>query len=377
MFVLITSDHSHSKCLGSAIGDDGRGHSPIYGFSNDGYPIHGPYHSDGTFAASCWQKRDYRSSSPTGCANGGRSCVLIDPLDYKKGTKSCYSGPSFSTKLNTLSGNPITCSVGVYKQDYFYNSTCRNQGARYLDSHNGHSHDSYGYHYHLTTDKNNRPTFPYGPTLRFRGCGQCNSSRCGLPPPCTATCVRTPTSPPTFAPSFTKTRSPTRPTALPSLSVVPTLKPSGSGVDYSCLHNKSWLLNSDNNDDYNSHFRTKTEVLDSGLDSYHTWKIVSHQIPAYKISVTSSLVDKLNSRPLASDEFSKCSGRTIAKSGQEYKFGDSFGFGSSCGLGFWPPGTAVCPSATSAAVSFPLEPAPEVSRGRNDEDCCSINTYYA
>ena len=87
----------------------------------DGYPIYGPYQSAGKLALSCWQKRDYSRSSPVGCSSGARSCVLVDPLDYTKGSRWVYSGPSFTSTISTLSGNPITCSSGIYKQDYFFN----------------------------------------------------------------------------------------------------------------------------------------------------------------------------------------------------------------------------------------------------------------
>jgi hypothetical protein len=45
---------------------------------------------------------------------------------------------------------------------------------------------------------------------------------------------------------------------------------------------------------------------------------------------------------------------------------------SSCGLGFWPPGTAVCPYSRSQSVYFPLKPAPEVSSGLNEVNKISI-----
>lgn len=109
--------------MAQRVGDKGLGHSPVHGFSADGYPIYGPFHSNGVRSKSCWQKRDYNSQSPTGCPFGTRTCVLKNPLDYKEGKVDVYSGPSFTSTVNSLSGNPITCSTGVYKQDYFFNST--------------------------------------------------------------------------------------------------------------------------------------------------------------------------------------------------------------------------------------------------------------
>jgi len=120
---LNVADNCLSPCLAQRLGDDGSKHSQVHGFSIDGFPIYGSYQSSGTPAVSCWQKRDYRSNSPTGCPYGSRSCVLKDPLDYKKGTKWVYSGPSFTSTVNSLSGNPISSACGVYMQDYFYNAT--------------------------------------------------------------------------------------------------------------------------------------------------------------------------------------------------------------------------------------------------------------
>lgn len=116
------TDHSYSPCLAERLGDSGTGHSPIYGFSADGYPIYGPYHALGTLALSCWQKRDY-SSSVVGCAGGARTCTLIDPLDYTQGTQTVTSGPSLTSTVTTQSGNTISSVCGIYKQDFFYNAT--------------------------------------------------------------------------------------------------------------------------------------------------------------------------------------------------------------------------------------------------------------
>jgi len=105
------------------LGDKGQSHSPIYGFSTDGFPIYGPYQASGQVAVSCWQKRDYRSSSPTGCSTGTRSCVLTNPLNYSQGKQTVSNGPSLTSTLTSLSGNPISGASGIYKQDYFYNAS--------------------------------------------------------------------------------------------------------------------------------------------------------------------------------------------------------------------------------------------------------------
>ena len=70
--------------LRRVLNDTGSSHSPIYGFALDGYPVHGPYQSEGILAQSCWQFRNYDRASITGCVDSKRSCLLRDSLDYKK-----------------------------------------------------------------------------------------------------------------------------------------------------------------------------------------------------------------------------------------------------------------------------------------------------
>jgi len=115
-------DHSFSPCLADRLRDNGLKHSPLYGFSLDGFPIYGPYHSKNILTVSCWQKREY-SDPRVGCPNGKRSCVLVDPFDYSKGTTSVSAGPSLTGTVKTQSGNTISSHSGIYKQDYFFNST--------------------------------------------------------------------------------------------------------------------------------------------------------------------------------------------------------------------------------------------------------------
>jgi len=111
--ILPFLDYSHSPCLSQKLGDFGLSHSPIHGFSTDGYPIYGPYQAINTLASSCWSKRDY-SSSVLGCGTSGlRTCLLKNPLDYKQGTQfTFYWGPSATTSAS-----------GAYKQDYYYNAS--------------------------------------------------------------------------------------------------------------------------------------------------------------------------------------------------------------------------------------------------------------
>jgi hypothetical protein len=121
--------HSYSPCLAERLGDKGGAHSPVYGFSLDGYPIHGPYNAGaGTagLAVSCFSKRDYSSaSSATGCGSAAkRTCTLKSIYDISLGTNTAtYSGPDTTATLTTQSGNIISAASGVYYQDYYYNSS--------------------------------------------------------------------------------------------------------------------------------------------------------------------------------------------------------------------------------------------------------------
>jgi YHYH protein len=149
--------HSHPQCLAIALGDDGREHSPLYGYVADGYPIYGPWEADGVLAKSSWVERDYDDpSSPTGCgAAGGRTCLLADPYDVGRGTTAAPSnGPKTTDIVETLSRNEIVAASGVYFQDYYHDPALTVLGGEYLDEHNGHSDALRGYHYHVTAKRN-------------------------------------------------------------------------------------------------------------------------------------------------------------------------------------------------------------------------------
>ena len=145
--------HTYPKCLAEILGDQGTGHSPLYGFANDGYPIYGPWHSAGVLSTSCWKTRDYSApTTSTGCSGGQRTCRMVDPFNPSRGTTTTgvTTGPSFTAAVNSLSRNAITTVNGVFYEDYYYDSTCFAQGGQYLNQFNGHDHDSFGFHYHLT-----------------------------------------------------------------------------------------------------------------------------------------------------------------------------------------------------------------------------------
>lgn len=75
---------------------------------------------------------------------------------------------------------------------------------------------------------------------------------------------------------------------------------SSSLIDYSCLHQNSWLLNEDHT--YSSKFNAFTDVVVSG-NLGGRWKIKSYGIPNYNISFTTKMIQSLNSRPNAATDF--------------------------------------------------------------------------
>jgi hypothetical protein len=167
--------HMFSSCLMSLFNDDGSGHSPVYGYAADGYPIYGPYHAAEVLAKSAWVARDYDDiSSSSGCGTAGeRSCQLVDNYDLSKGTVSVASGPATDEIVSSNSSNEFTTTSGFYYEDFYYDSSLTDLGGEYLDDHNGHSHGDYGYHYHTTVTEVNgslEASFPYniGPTFYGR-----------------------------------------------------------------------------------------------------------------------------------------------------------------------------------------------------------------
>jgi hypothetical protein len=172
--------HFYPNCLAEILGDTGStGHSPLYGFALDGYPVYGPYQAAGVLAQSCWKTRDYSAStSSTGCADGQRSCKMVDPFSPSKGTTTSgvRRGPSFTQVIESQSYNSYVARNGVYYEDYYYDSSCTSQGIAYLDAYNGHDHDDYGFHYHVTVNASMAAVFPYMIGPKFYGCitSQCS-----------------------------------------------------------------------------------------------------------------------------------------------------------------------------------------------------------
>lgn len=184
--------HFYSSCLADMVGDEANGHSPLYGYAADGYPIHGPWESEGVLAVSAWVVRDYTAGTATGCDDGGRSCSLVDRYDISQGTETVQDGPAFTDIVQTLSGNQLTAFNGYYLEDYYWNSELTAQGGAHLDQYNGHTDETHGYHYHVTvTQQDNKlvPAFPYIIGERFagqlsdNGVASCSTGAMPGPPP--------------------------------------------------------------------------------------------------------------------------------------------------------------------------------------------------
>ena len=160
-------------CFAGMVGDEGDGHSPIYGYAADGYLIYGPREAEGVLAVSSWTTRDYSSpDSQTGCADGARSCVLLDQYDISLGTESVSAGPGFDEVVSTLSGNQLVASNGYYHEDHHWEPELTALGGAYLDQYNAHYDEERGYHYHVTVkevDGKLTPAFPYIVGDRFAG----------------------------------------------------------------------------------------------------------------------------------------------------------------------------------------------------------------
>jgi hypothetical protein len=167
--------HFYSPSLAAQVGDAGTAHSPIYGWAADGYPIRGPWISNGVLAQSGWQTRDYSAGSPTGCGTANkRTCLMNDQANKNSGTKSASSaGPDVAVTVTGGSSVPVVAVSGVFAQDYYYDASPCTVAAACLDQYNGHDHDGLGYHYHMTITRDSNgaftPRFPYIVGMKFRG----------------------------------------------------------------------------------------------------------------------------------------------------------------------------------------------------------------
>lgn len=160
--------HFYTQCLADIVVDKGNSHSPAYGFADDGHPIYGPWYADSVLAVSSWVIRDYNDEL-VGCSDGQRSCVMADEFDPGKGTiPASTAGYDLGFEVEVqppFRNGTIVVNAGAYYEDMYWDSSLAEQGAKYLDAHNGHNHDGLGYHYHITvtqeSDGSLTPVFPY------------------------------------------------------------------------------------------------------------------------------------------------------------------------------------------------------------------------
>jgi len=139
--------HATPACLMERVGDDGSKHSPILGWSYDGFPIYGPWgfaNVDGTGNVgrmeSSWQIRN-----------------ITQRTHYADGS-------------NVLNGPAVAITpLGAYLEDHEYEN---NQGD--LDRYNGRfsvtpEYPQGVYHYHVTTDADGDGVFPYVIGVEYYG----------------------------------------------------------------------------------------------------------------------------------------------------------------------------------------------------------------
>ena len=292
---------------------------------------------------------------------------MVDPLSSSPTTSSAsQSGPSLTASIQSYSGNSVTAASGMYLEDYYFDNTCASNGGVFLDENNGHDHDNYGYHYHVTS------SFPYTAGPKFKGCLK-SSTCCGSQSAaftgtgCSAVPSCSPLSSPTTAPITPATSSyscniPTpMPTPFPTL--VPTIGPTNFQVDYGCLHVSSWVLDGGKSSLFNStmmdvHLSTITNKLSTIASN---WSVTFYGIPNYLKVLTSQDVSLLNNRPKKATDF--VIGKPSVVRFDKIQFGGNVGYiGSSCGLGYFPP-TVSCPVPKQTTVIFPLNPNVEGSTG--------------
>ena len=139
--------HATPACLMETAGDDGSDHSPILGWSYDGFPIYGPWgyaNVDGSGGVermeSSWQVRN-----------------ITQRTHYADGT-DVANGPSVAA-----------IPLGAYQEDHEYVNDLGD-----LDEYNGRfsvtpEYPEGVYHYHVTTDADGNGVFPYVIGIEYYG----------------------------------------------------------------------------------------------------------------------------------------------------------------------------------------------------------------
>ena len=303
----------------------------------------------------------YFLSAALGCS-GSRTCLLTNPYSSSSSSYTASaSGPTVTDTVKSYSGNNVVAASGMYLQDYYFDSLCPNQGIAYLDENNGHDHDSYGYHYHITS------TFPYTAGPKFKGClssSTCCGSQssalsgtgCTSVPSCSPLSAPSPASSPSTPATSSYTCSVPTFAPSPAPSVIPTLYPTYKHVDYGCLHTSSWVLNGGTSTIFNNAMTdiSISTITNEASTIASNWSVTFYRIPNYLRTLSSQDISLLNSRPKKATDF--VNGKPSVVAFAKVPFGKSIGYSSSpCNLGYFPPNVS-CPVSTKTTVLFPLNP---------------------
>jgi len=142
-----------------------------------------------------------------------------------------------------------------------------------------------------------------------------------------------------------------------------------SNIDLFTISDSVWIINttgerSEHIIDSTTGLGVKVDVQSVSEVTVDTKKFVvvnSLGIPKYDVTVTQTILDDLNNRPRASNDF--ITGVTTARVGDVLSFGEDIGYrsNSNCtayyGYGYWPPGPE-CPTEDERTIYLPLEPVP-------------------
>jgi hypothetical protein len=148
---------------------------------------------------------------------------------------------------------------------------------------------------------------------------------------------------------------------------------SDATLDYSCVHETAWIINSEHTNSYFS--SVLTDVTASAISGTE-WSVTTNRIPNYDHAFTASEISALNSRPRASSDFT--TGATTVAVGETVIYGANIGYvgllhGQGCDMKYWPPGPG-CPTAVSSRRTIDLTPSPETrSAGYRTPE---MNHYY-
>ncbi len=131
---------------------DVNAHSPLIGFTYDGFPIYGAY--------------GYKNTDGTGGIARMKSSYTLRNITTR--VNGPYVGQVFTIQNGPNAGNQQVMDLGYFREDYEY---INNSEPDYLDEHNGRfavtpDYPQGVYAYYATVDENHNSAYPYvvGPT---------------------------------------------------------------------------------------------------------------------------------------------------------------------------------------------------------------------